>query len=339
MSKEKVDMIKIYGNDDADLNVLNERTACIIGYGNQGRAQGLNLRDSGVDVIVGGITDASWHRAKEDGFPVYSTAEAAKKADIIFLLVPDEVQRTVYGQDIEVHLRTGNTLVFGHGYNIRFELIVPPEDVDVIMVAPRMLGKSVRDLYVEGSGAAAYVGVHQDASGQAMATALALAKGIGATRRAVIEQSFEEETDLDLFLEQTTDPAMSQVTIAAFEFLVEAGFAPEVVALELYASKEMSEIAAAMADEGFFKQMTFHSQTSQYGNLSRSPRVLPLAPLKEKMRQALEAIRNGEFADEWAEEERRGYPEFNRFREEALQHPLNEAEENLRRLMKPELSE
>ena len=332
-------MIKVYGDDDADLNVLNGRTACIIGYGNQGRAQGMNLRDSGVDVIVGGITDGSWQRAKEDGFPVYSIAEAAQRADILFVLVPDEVQRDVYNQDIAAQLQTGDTLVFGHGYNIRFELILPPEDVDVIMVAPRMIGKSVRDLYVAGSGAAAYVGVHQDASGQAMVMALAIAKGIGATRKAVIEQSFQEETDMDLFLEQTADPAISQVILAAYECLVEAGFAPEVVALELYASKEMAEISEAMADVGFFKQMTFHSHTSQYGNLSRSPRILPLDPLKEKMSQALDAIRSGEFAEEWTEEERQGYPEFHRLREEAFEHPLNEVEENLRRLMKSETSE
>ena len=299
----------------------------------RGAPRGLNLRDSGVNVIVGGITDGSWKRAEADGFPVYATAEAAERAEILLMLIPDEAQPAVYESDIETHLRAGDTLVFAHGYNIRFELIRPPDDVDVIMVAPRMIGKVVRDLYVEGSGAAAYVGVHQDASGRALSTALAIAKGIGATRRGVIEQSFEEETDLDLLLEQTFDPAMSQVLLHTYEFLVEAGFAPEVVALELYGSKELAETAAEMADIGFFKQMTFHSQTSQYGNLSRSDWILPASPFKERQNLALQSIRNGDFAREWAEEERQGYPEFRRLREEALQHPLNEVEENLRRLM------
>lgn len=327
-------MLKVYGDEDADLSVLKGRTVAIIGYGNQGRAQGLNLRDSGVEVIVGGITDGSWKRAEADGFPAYATAEAARRADILLMLIPDEAQPAVYESDIAGHLRGGKSLVFAHGYNIRFKLIRPPDDVDVIMVAPRMIGKVVRDLYVEGSGAAAYVGVHQDASGLALSTALAIAKGIGATRHAVIEQSFEEETDLDLLLEQTFDPAMSQVLLHTYEFLVEAGFAPEVVALELYASKELAETAAEMADIGFFKQMTYHSQTSIYGNLSRSDWILPSAAFKEKLSQALQSIRSGDFAREWAEEERQGYPEFQRLREEALQHPLNEVEENLRRMMK-----
>ena len=332
-------MLKIYGDEDADLGVLQGRTVAIIGYGNQGRAQGLNLRDSGVEVIVGGITDNSWNRAEADGFPVYATAEAAGRADILLMLIPDEAQPAVYASDIVAHLRAGDSLVFAHGYNIRFEMIRPPDDVDVIMVAPRMIGKVVRDLYVAGSGAAAYVGVHQDASGRAMSTALAIAKGIGATRNAVIEQSFEEETDLDLLLEQTFDPAMSQVLLHTYEFLVEAGFAPEVVALELYASKELAETAAEMADIGFFKQMTFHSQTSQYGNLSRSDWILPAAPFKQRLSQALQSIRCGDFAREWAEEERNGYPKFNRLREDALRHPLNAVEENLRRLIAPADSE
>ena len=328
-------MLNVYGEEETDLGVLQGRTVAIVGYGNQGRAQGLNLRDSGVDVIIGGISDNSWKRAEADGFLVYDIGEAARRADILFMLIPDEAQPAVYESDIAGHLRGGDTLVFAHGYNIRFELIRPPDDVDVIMVAPRMIGKVVRDLYVEGSGAAAYVGVHQDASGRAMPTALAIAKGIGATRNAVIEQSFEEETDLDLLPEQTFDPAIGQVLLHTYEFLVEAGFAPEVVALELYASKELAETAAEMADIGFFKQMTYHSQTSMYGNLSRSDWILPGAAFKEKLGQALRSIRSGEFAREWAEEERQGYPEFNRLREEALQHPLNEVEESLRRMVKP----
>ena len=324
-------MIKVYGEADADLGVRNGRTVAILGFGNQGHAQGLNLRDSGVEVIVGGITDASWERAKADGFPAFSSVEGAKRADVVLLLLPDEVQAGVYREDVAQHLETGNTLVFAHGYNICFGLIVPSEDVDVVMVAPRMIGKVLRDHYVDGSGTAAYVGVHQDASGEATATTLAVAKGIGATR--VIEQSFTEETELDLLMEQGGDAAMFQVMIVVYEFLVEAGFAPEVAALELYASKELAETASAMADVGFFKQMTLHSQTSQYGHLSRGPGMIAATPLKEKLAQTLQAIRNGDFAREWAEEERQGYPEFTRLREQALQHPINDVEDNLRRLL------
>ena len=322
--------MKIYRDADADVADLDGRLIAVIGYGNQGRAQALNLRDSGAHVVVGSIRDQSFDRAVADGFEPVSIAAASEQADVVLILIPDEVQPQVYREQVAPHLASGNTVVFAHGYNVRFEQIVPAAGLDVVMVAPRMVGKVVRDLYVEGSGAAAYVGVHQDVTGKALATALAIAKGIGATRAAVIEQSFADETDLDLAMEQVVDAALYQVLIAAFETFVESGFDPAVVALEMYASKELAETAREMADIGFFKQMFLHSQTSQYGSLSRGERALPSAPFKQRMAEMLGEIRNGEFAREWAAEQAGEYPTFERLRSQALAHPLNEAEEELK---------
>lgn len=318
--------MKIYRDNDADLGVLADKTVAVIGYGNQGRAQALNLRDSGVRVVVGGIEDEASERARGDGFAVRPIAEAAAEGDVLLLLIPDEVQRHVYRESIQGQMGAGKTLDFAHGFNIRFGLIEPPPQVDVIMVAPRMIGSSVRQRFLEGLGSPAYVAVAQDASGGAWPTALAVAKGIGATRAGAVETTFAAETEIDLFLEQATWAAISRAYILSFEVLVEQGFDPEMVALELYGSYEASEIMAAMAHTGFFKQMRLHSQTSQYGTLSRGPRVLPEA-FRETFRRALEEIRSGRFAREWRQEQEEGYPTFRRLLEEAMAHPLNAAEE------------
>jgi ketol-acid reductoisomerase len=318
--------MKIYGDEDADLGVLADSTLAVIGYGNQGQAQALNLRDSGLSVIVGGIEDEASQRARADGFEVKPIAEAAAEADVLLLLIPDEIQRHVYHESIHRHMGTGKTLDFAHGFNIRFGLIEPPREADVVMVAPRMIGSSVRQRFVEGLGSPAYVAVARDASGGGWPTALALAKGIGATRAGAIESTFAEETEIDLFLEQATWAAISRTLILSFEVLVEQGFDPEMVALELYGSFEAAEVMAEMARMGFFKQMRLHSQTSQYGTLSRGPRVLPDA-FKETFGKALEEIRSGRFAREWQREQEEGYPTFHRLVEEALAHPLNAAEE------------
>ena len=325
--------MKIYSDTDADLAELAGRVVAIIGYGNQGRAQALNLRDSGVTVLVGSIRDDSFQRAAEDGFEPVAIDAAAARADVVLILIPDEVQPGVYREQIAPQLVAGNTVVFAHGYNVRFEQIVAEAGLDVVMVAPRMVGKVVRDLYVQGSGAVAYVGVHQDATGNALPTALAIAKGIGATRAAVIEQSFADETDLDLAMEQVVDAAIYQVLIAAFETFVENGFDPAVVAMEMYASKELAETAREMADIGFFKQMFLHSQTSQYGSLSRGERALPSSPFKRRMARMLREIRRGQFAREWAAEQEGDYPVFERLRDKALAHPLNQAEARLKEIV------
>ena len=267
--------MKMLRDDDADLSFVLDKTVAIIGYGNQGRAQSLNLRDSGITVVIGAIRDQTAQAAEKDGFEVLPIADAVARGDAIALLIPDEIQPKVYEEHIVGNLRAGNLLDFAHGYNIHFGLIEPPKDVDVVMVAPRMLGEHVRASYEEGRGAPAYIAVAQDATGHARDIALAMAKGIGATRAGVLETSFAHETELDLFTEQATWPLIIRNLILSYETLVEAGFPPEMVALELYGSGEASEVFRQMARRGIFGQMQLHSQTSQYGTLSRGERMLP----------------------------------------------------------------
>ncbi|HID17440.1 TPA: ketol-acid reductoisomerase [Candidatus Bathyarchaeota archaeon] len=326
-------MVKVYYDEDADLSVLKGKTMAIIGYGNQGRAQGLNMRDSGLEVIVGSRKDPSWDRAVEDGFKVYPIREAAELGDAIFMLVPDEAQREVFEKYVRNGLKEGKALVFAHGYNIHYGFISPPSYVDVIMVAPRMIGWGLRELFLKGQGAPAYVAVQQDASGKAKEKALAIAKAIGATRAGAIELSFAEETEIDHFMEQAVWAAIDRILTLSFEVLVEAGYPPEVVSLELYGSGEAAEVMRAMAEMGLFKQMALHSQTSQYGTLSRGPRVIK-DDLKRTMRGILEEIKLGVFAREWELEQKLGYPVFNKLKERALKHPINEAEEAVKKLLR-----
>lgn len=325
-------MTKTYCDRDADLGVLAGSTVAIVGYGNQGRAQSLNLRDSGVRVLVGSIRDESWEAARQDGFETVTPAEAAERAEVLLLLVPDEVQRDVYEQQLALRLRPGQALSFAHGYNIRYKLIEPPPFVDVIMVAPRMIGVNVRNAFLAGGGAPAYIAVAQDATGRALARALALAKGIGATRAGVIECTFEQETDLDLFTEQALWPLVMKSFLMAYDFLAANGFPPQMVALELYGSGEASEIFRQMARAGFFRQMTFHSHTSQYGTLTRQERLEP-GFFRAFMEAALEEIRDGRFAREWAAEQQRGYPVFERAKSKAFSHPINRTEDELRAML------
>lgn len=326
-------MARIYYDPDTDLGHLAGATVAVLGYGNQGRAQALNLRDSGVRVVVGNVRDASWDRAAVDGFEILPLAEAAARADVLMLLVPDEVQREVYERELAPRLRAGQALSFAHGYNIRYGLIAPPPNVDVFMVAPRMIGVKVREAFAAGGGVPAFVAVAQDATGRALQRALALARGIGATRAGVIECTFAEETELDLFTEQGLWPFVLKLFLQAYEFLVEQGFPPEMVVLELYGSGEAAEIFHQMAQTGFFRQMSFHSHTSQYGTLTRQPR-LDASALRRAMQQALDEIRNGEFAREWAAEQQAGYPLFERLKREALAHPMNEVEKKVAALVR-----
>lgn len=317
--------MKVLGENDADLRGLLGKTVAIIGYGNQGRAQALNLRDSGIRMVIGSVQDASAEEAEREGFDVYPIGEASRKAEAIALLIPDELQTKVYRESVEPALGPGKTLVFAHGYNVHFRRIVPPADVDVILVAPRMIGVHVRTSFERGRGAPAYIAVAQDGSGKARDTALAWAKGIGATRAGVLETTFAQETELDLFAEQATWPIIIRDLLLSYEVLVEAGFPPEMVALELYGSGEAPEIFRQMARRGLFQQMRLHSQTSQYGTLSRASRMLP-DDAKDGFRRALEEIRSGAFAREWTEEQKSGYPRFEELRRHASEHPLNHAE-------------
>jgi ketol-acid reductoisomerase len=317
--------MNVIRDEDVTLDVLQSRTIGIIGYGNQGRAQALNLRDSGVRVIVGSIRDEGAERAEAEGFAVCSIGEACDAADILGLLIPDEIQRDVYHSTIAERLRPGQVLDFAHGYNIHFGKIRPPDGVDVIMVAPRMIGVNVRRSFTGGSGVPAYVAVAQDASGRAREIALAWAKGIGATRAGVLETTFADETVLDLFMEQGVWPIIIRDLLLSFEVLVEDGFPAEMVALELYGSGEAAEIFHQMARRGMIRQMRLHSQTSQYGSLSRAERMLP-EEARDRLRRALEEIRSGRFADEWSKEQESGYPRFQELRRRAEAHEINRAE-------------
>ena len=325
--------MEAYYDADAKLDVLRDKTLGIIGYGNQGRAQALNLRDSGLKVVIGSLRDQSARQAEADGFPVLSIAEAAERADVLALLIPDEVQRQVYDEILCKKLRTGQTLDFAHGYNIHYREIVPPMDVDVIMVAPRMIGARVRESFREGGGSPAFVAVAQDASGHALETALAWARGIGATRAGVLKTTFDQETELDLFQEQGLWPLLVRTMLMAYEFLVERGFPPEMVSLEMYGSEEGAEIFREMARVGFFKQMRFHSQTSQYGTLSRAHEIPFASEIRAFMERAMAGVLDGRFAEEWRKEQAAGYPVFNELRAQADAHPLNEAEAKMRQLM------
>ncbi|PSP86128.1 ketol-acid reductoisomerase [Halobacteriales archaeon QS_1_68_17] len=302
----------VYRDEDADLSVLDDRTIAIVGYGNQGRAQALNLRDSGVDdVVVGNREDSSWEQAEADGFPVYGIGEAVDRADVIFLLVPDEVQPEIYRERIEPNLEAGDVLNFASGYNITYGFIDPPESVDVVMVAPRMIGETVRELYLEDDGAPALVAVDQDASGEAEDVVLGLAKGIGATRSGAIDSDFESETVTDLMTEQALFPVFVNALLTKYEVEVEAGVAPETVLMEQYLSKEMSHIFEKAATMGLVEQLSLHSQTSQYGQL-RFAAEFDRGPLREFMQGRLEEIRNGRFATEWTLEQQADYPQYGR---------------------------
>ncbi|MFQ5515198.1 MAG: ketol-acid reductoisomerase [Myxococcota bacterium] len=294
-------MSQIYHDRDADLGVLGSSTLAIVGYGNQGRSQALNLRDSGLTVIVGNISDASFEKARADGFDTFPVAEACARADVILLLVPDEVMPEVYSEHIAPQLRAGDLLDFASGYNIAFGLIKPSASIDVVLVAPRMIGPGVRDTYLSGKGFPSFVAVHRDATGQARERMLALAKGIGSTRAGCIEMSMHDEATLDLFTEQAFGPAFGNVMMAAVSTLVDAGYPPEAVLLELYLSGELVYAFEKIREVGMLEQMDYHSHTSQYGSLTRGPRFAALiAPLREKMGAVLEEIRSGRFSEEWS---------------------------------------
>ena len=319
---------------DASLDILRTKTLGIVGYGNQGRAQALNLRDSGLNVIVGSLRDESASQAEKDGFTVRSIEEVAERADVIALLIPDEVQRDVYNNVFSPRLRAGQTLDFAHGYNIHYGLIKPPKDVDVIMVAPRMIGAEVRESFVKGGGSPAFVAVAHDASGHALETALAWARGIGATKSGAFKTTFAEETELDLFQEQGLWPLLYRTLQMSYEFLVRKGFPGEMIALETYGSGEAAEIFREMARVGFYKQTRFHSPTSQYGTLSRAS-TLPFAKeIDDFMEKAWAGIQDGSFDKEWRGEQAAGYPLFKKLRNAADTHPINQAEEEMRRLMR-----
>lgn len=291
-------MVDIYHEKDGDLSKLKGKTIGIIGYGNQGRAQALNLRDSGFDVIIGNIKDRYRKLAVDDGFTTYSIREATEKSTVIFILIPDEKMNEVFEKDIRSQIRSGSVLVFASGYNIGFKLLKPPENIDILLIAPRMIGVGVREKFLNNEGFFSFIAIGQDASGHAKETLLALTKSIGTLKKGAIMLTFRQEAELDLFNEQAFGPAFGRVLLSSIYTLIEAGYPPEAVLVEMYMSGEMAYTYKKMADVGLIKQVEFHSKTSQYGAMSRGIRYRKL-PFKSKMIRILKEIQNSEFTREW----------------------------------------
>jgi ketol-acid reductoisomerase len=316
-------------DSDADLTHLAGRRIAVIGYGNQGRAQALNLRDSGLDVIIGNRPDTYAGRARADGFSVHAISDAAALADIVMLLVPDEIMPALFDAEIKPRLKPGAAVDLASGYTVAFGQLVVPPTVDLVLLAPRMIGAGVRDLYVAGRGFPAFIAVGQDASGGARELVLALAKGIGATRMGVVEVTFAQEAELDLFTEQCFGPAFGAVLTSSIHLLLDEGYPPEAVLLELYMSGEFAYTLGKIAQMGLVEQATLHSGTSQYGSMSRGLRF-QLPELRAKLREGLEEIRSGAFAREWAEEQAEGAPTLEILKEQARAMPLHAMEQALR---------
>jgi len=325
-------MAKIYYDKDADLNVLKNKTIAVIGYGIQGRGQALNLRDSGLKVIIGQRPGGpNYDQARKDGFEPVDAATAARKGDLIQILTQDHLQAEIYNTSIKQHLKTGKSLVFSHGFNIHFKQIVPPKNVDVFMIAPKGPGALVRRQYEEGKGVPCLVAIHQDASGQALKKALAYAKGVGGTRAGVIQTTFKEETETDLFGEQVVlCGGTSELIKASFETLVKAGFQPEIAYFEcLHELKLIVDLIYEGGIQGMRKRV---SDTAEYGDLSRGKRIIT-KETRKVMKDILKEIQKGEFAKEWILENKNGRPKMNKWRKEAAEHPVEKVGANLRQMM------
>ncbi len=319
-------------DDDADLGLLSGKKVAILGYGSQGHAHALNLKDSGVDVIVGlRKGSSSKAKAEEAGLTVLPTGEAVAAADIVMVLLPDTEQKKVYEADIAPNLQPGNSLAFAHGFNIHFDQIAPPEGVDVWMIAPKGPGHLVRRTYEEGGGVPALVAVAQDATGDARAIGLAYAKGIGATRGGVLDTTFEEETETDLFGEQVVlCGGLVELIRNGFETLVEAGYQPESAYFETL--HEVKLIVDLIYEGGIANMRYSISDTAEYGDMTRGSRVIT-PQTKDEMKKILGEIQSGAFAKEWIAENEAGRPNFNRLREEQALHPIEEVGTQLRAMM------
>ncbi|MBD3227964.1 MAG: ketol-acid reductoisomerase [Candidatus Lokiarchaeota archaeon] len=316
---------KVYFDEDADIKELKDKIVAVIGYGNQGRSQSLNMRDSGVNVIIGNREDEYKEIAEKDEFEVLSIPKACEKADIIMLLIPDEIMVEVIDEKVKEHLTEGKVLSFASGYNIAFNLLELPENIDIILLAPRMIGPGVRELFNEGFYS--FIGVHQDFSKNAKEIVLALAKAIGSTRKGVIETTMEQEAHLDLFTEQCFGPAFGQVLMASFQLLKEEGYPVEAILVELYMSGELSYTWKRIAKEGFINQMHHHSRTSQYGSISRGMYYAKfMKPIKDQMKEVFDKIVSGDFTKEWQKEQRKGEKTLKMLLKSAQRTPLAEVE-------------
>ena len=325
-------MAKVYYDGDANLELLKDKTIAIVGFGNQGGAQGQNLKDSGLNVIIAEVEGTpNWKNAQEAGFEVMSAAEAAKKGDIIQVLIPDEVQGKVYKESIRKYMKPGKTLMFSHGFNIHFKAIKAPKGVDVIMVAPKGPGFMVRETYKQGAGVPSLIAVFQDASGKAKETALAYAKGIGGTRAGVFETTFKEEVETDLFGEQTVlCGGCTSLVKAGFETLVEAGYQPEMAYFECV--HELKLIVDLIYKQGLLGMRKAISNTAEYGDLTVGPKIVD-DKTKKKMQKALKRIQSGAFAREWLKENKTGCEKFNELRQKDKDHQIEKVGAELRSMM------
>jgi len=326
-------MARIYYDKDASLDVLKGKRVAVIGYGIQGRAQSLNLKDSGIDVVVAQkFKDEYYERAKTDGMEIMDIPEAVKGADIVMMLIPDEVQKEVYDQEVAPYLREGMVLDFAHGFNIHFKRIVPPEFVDVIMVAPKGPGALVRETFEAGNGVPALIAVHQDHSKKAKETALAIAKGLGATTKGVIETSFQEETETDLFGEQVVlCGGASELIKSAFDFLIRSGYQPEVAYFEvLHELKLIIDLVQKGGIEGMWKNV---SNTAEYGGRTRGDRIIDPATASA-MKNVLADIKSGRFAKEWVDEYEAGMPTLTKLRQEGASSQIEVVGTDIRKMFK-----
>lgn len=325
-------MAKMYYDKDASLDILKGKKVAIVGYGIQGRGQGLNLRDSGVDVIISQRKGGkNYDIAVADGFTPVTAAEAAQQADVIQILTQDHLQAEIYEKDIAPNLKPGQALLFSHGFNIHFNYIKVPEGVDVYMVAPKGPGALVRSQFEEGGGVPALVAIHQDATGNALELALAHAKAIGGTRAGVIETTFKEETETDLFGEQAVlCGGLSELIRAGYDTLVEAGYAPEMAYFECL--HEVKLITDAIFAAGISGMHTRVSDTAEYGDYSRGKRVINQQS-RDEMKKILKEIQAGEFAKEWIDENKTGRANYNKFKSEADNHPIEKIGAELRSMM------
>lgn len=324
--------MKIYYDKDADLNMLKGKKIAIIGYGSQGHAQALNLRDSGLKVIVSQRKGSeNYELAIKHGFKPVSAAEAAKEADLIQILTQDHIQAKLYEEDVKPHLRKGKTLLFSHGFNIHYGQIVPPKEIDVVMIAPKGPGHLVRREFEKGAGVPSLIAIYQDFTKKAKQTALAYAKGLGATRAGVIETTFKEETETDLFGEQSVlCGGVSELIKAGFDTLVEAGYQPEIAYFECL--HELKLIVDLMYEGGLSYMRYSVSDTAEYGDLTRGKRIITQETRRE-MKRILEEVQNGHFAKEWITENQVGRPVFTALRRKEAEHPIETVGKQLRSMM------
>ncbi|MCS4486975.1 ketol-acid reductoisomerase [Staphylococcus americanisciuri] len=324
-------MAKVYYDNSVEQDVLQGKKVAIIGYGSQGHAHAQNLKDNGYDVIVGIRPGRSFDQAKEDGFDVFTVAEAVKQADVVMVLLPDEIQGDVYENEIAPNLEAGNALAFAHGFNIHFNVIKPPSDVDVFLVAPKGPGHLVRRTFVEGSAVPALFAVQQDATGHARDLALSYAKGIGATRAGVLETTYKEETETDLFGEQAVlCGGVTRLIQSGFEVLTEAGYQPEIAYFEVL--HEMKLIVDLMYEGGLENMRYSISNTAEFGDYVSGPRVIT-AETKENMKAVLKDIQDGTFSDRFIEDNKNGFASFKEMRAAQQNHAITEVGQTLRHMM------